>query len=72
MREVIWVRQLIKDISNGFGIPVNEVTDIKATVYEDIQAAISNANRCANNIRTFTFTPNIGILGNTLEKNKVL
>ena len=52
MRELIWVRRLIKEISDGLGIQINKVTDIKATVHEDNQGAISNAEKCSVNNRT--------------------
>ena len=52
MRELVWVRKLINDISNGLGIKIDNVTDIKATVHEDNQAAISNAKSCSINNRT--------------------
>ena len=52
MREIIWVRRLIKDISDGFGIPIDSVTEIKATVYEGNQTAISNASKYTINNRT--------------------
>ena len=52
MRELIWVRRLIKEISDGLGIQINKVTDIKATVNEDNQGAISNAEKFSVNNRT--------------------
>ena len=52
MRELIWIRRLLIDISEGFGVKINSVTDIKATVHENNQAAISNATKCSINNRT--------------------
>ena len=41
-----------KYISNGLRIKIDNITDIKATIHEDNQAAISNAKRCSINIQT--------------------
>ena len=46
MRELIWVKRLIVDISEGFGINVDKITNINATVHEDNQAAITNDTKC--------------------------
>ena len=51
MRELIWVRMSIKEISDGIGIKINKVTDIKSTVHKDNQGAISNATKCSVNNR---------------------
>ena len=52
MRKILWIQRLIQDISFGFGVKVHDETLIKATVHEDNQAAISNANKTSINNRT--------------------
>ena len=47
MRELIWIRRLLFDISEGFGVKINCVTDMKGTFHEDNQAAMSIETKCS-------------------------
>ena len=45
MRELLWVRRIVHDITTGFGINYNRDTVIHSTVFEDNQGAIAVAKR---------------------------
>jgi hypothetical protein len=45
MRELLWLRRLVVEISEGFGVSYDRVTKIKSKVFEDNQGAIAIAGK---------------------------
>ena len=65
MREIIWVRRLISEISESFGIPIDSVTDINAIVHEDNHAAISKCIKMHYQLQNITHSHQILALKRT-------
>ena len=45
MRELLWLRRIVADVSKGFGLEYNNHTKIKSTVFEDNEGVIHLAKR---------------------------
>jgi hypothetical protein len=45
MRELLWLRRLVVEISDGFGVSYDRVTKVKSKVFEDNQGAIAIAGK---------------------------
>ena len=52
MRELLWLRRLVKDVSSTLGTKINNVTEIKSKVFEDNNGAIALANKPGGSSRT--------------------
>ena len=52
MRELLWVRRLVREIADGIHVPYDAVTKIRSKVYEDNKGAIALAKRPDQTSRT--------------------